>query len=88
MVDVEHASGLLDDPTFPYTVTTLSNAVFPTRPSVVKTDVTVTGLPAAPVNSSTFKVYKVQALDSGHHVLGTSNAFPSSSSNSGLPGEY
>ena len=38
--------------------------------------------------TGTFKVYKVQALDSGHHVLGTSNAFPSSSSNSGLPGEY
>ena len=38
--------------------------------------------------TGTFKVYKVQALDSGHHVLGTSNAFPSSSSNNGLPGQY
>ncbi len=26
--------------------------------------------------TGTFKVYKVQALDSTHHVLGTSNAFP------------
>jgi Arylsulfotransferase (ASST) len=39
--------------------------------------------------TSSFKVYKVQALDSHHHVLGTSTAFPTtSSSNSGLPGEY
>jgi hypothetical protein len=38
--------------------------------------------------TGTFKVYKVQALDSGHHVLGTSNAFPTSSSNNGLPGAY
>jgi hypothetical protein len=35
--------------------------------------------------SGTFKVYKVQALDSRHHVIGTSNAFPSAT---GLPGEY
>ena len=38
--------------------------------------------------TGTFKVYKVQALDSGHHVLGASNAFPTSSSNNGLPGAY
>jgi Arylsulfotransferase (ASST) len=38
--------------------------------------------------TGTFKVYKVQALDSRHHVLGTSNAFPTSSSNNGLPGQY
>jgi len=39
--------------------------------------------------TSSFKVYKVQALDSHHHVLGTSSAFPTSSgSNNGLPGEY
>jgi hypothetical protein len=38
--------------------------------------------------TSTAKVYKVQALDSKHHVLGTSNVFPTSSSNSGLPGAY
>ncbi len=38
--------------------------------------------------SGAFKVYKVQALDSRHHVLGTSNAFPTSSSNSGLPQGY
>jgi hypothetical protein len=39
--------------------------------------------------TSSFKVYKVQALDSRHHVIGTSNAFPTqSSSNSGLPGAY
>ncbi|MBV8947743.1 MAG: hypothetical protein JO286_25265 [Solirubrobacterales bacterium] len=39
--------------------------------------------------TSSFKLYKVQALDSGHHVLGTSGAFPSKgSSNSGLPQGY
>ncbi|HEV7196725.1 MAG TPA: arylsulfotransferase family protein, partial [Pedococcus sp.] len=39
--------------------------------------------------TGTFKVYKVQALDAGRHVLGTSNAFPATSSpNSGLPGQY
>jgi hypothetical protein len=39
--------------------------------------------------SSSFKVYKVQALDAHHHVLRTSNAFPTnSSSNGGLPGQY
>jgi Arylsulfotransferase (ASST) len=39
--------------------------------------------------TSSFKVYKVQALDAKRHVLGTSTAFPTtSSSNSGLPGEY
>ena len=38
--------------------------------------------------SGTFRAYKVQALDSSHHVLGTSSAFPTTSSNSGLPGEY
>ena len=38
--------------------------------------------------TSAFKVYKVQALDSGRHVLGTSGAFPTNSSNSGLPGAY
>jgi hypothetical protein len=39
--------------------------------------------------TSSFKAYKVVALDSHRHVLGTSNAFPTSSgSNNGLPGEY
>jgi hypothetical protein len=39
--------------------------------------------------TSSFRVYKVQALDAGRHVLGTSNAFPATSSpNSGLPGQY
>jgi hypothetical protein len=39
--------------------------------------------------TSSFKVYKVQALDATHRVLGTSNAFPTTSSpNSGLPGQY
>ncbi|HUA49827.1 MAG TPA: arylsulfotransferase family protein [Solirubrobacteraceae bacterium] len=39
--------------------------------------------------TSSYKVYKVQALDSHHHVLGTSTTFPTtSSSNNGLPGEY
>ena len=41
-----------------------------------------------PLTSSS-KVYKVQALDSHKHVLGTSNAFPTQSgSNNGLPGAY
>ena len=40
-----------------------------------------------PLNSS-FKAYEVQALDGRHHVLGSSNAFPTRSSNSGLPGAY
>jgi hypothetical protein len=38
--------------------------------------------------TSSFKAYKVQALDAQRHVLGTSNAFPTSSSNGGLPGQY
>jgi len=39
--------------------------------------------------TSSFKVYKVQALDSHRHVLGTSTAFPTEGgSNNGLPGEY
>jgi hypothetical protein len=39
--------------------------------------------------TSSFKVYKVQALDSHRHVLGTSSSFPTQSgSNNGLPGEY
>ena len=38
--------------------------------------------------TGSFKVYKVQALDSGHHVLGTSAVFPTNSSNGGLPGGY
>ena len=39
--------------------------------------------------TSAFKVYKVQALDGRHHVLGTSGAFPSNGSqNSGLPQGY
>jgi hypothetical protein len=38
--------------------------------------------------TSTFKTYKVQALDSRGHVLGTSKAFPSTSSSNGLPGAY
>ena len=40
-----------------------------------------------PLNS-TFKAYKVQALGPGNKVLGTSNAFPTTSSNNGLPGAY
>ena len=41
--------------------------------------------------TSSFNVYKVQALDSHKHVLGTSSAFPTqggSGNNNGLPGEY
>ena len=39
--------------------------------------------------TSSFKVYKVQALDGRHHVLGTSGTFPrKGSSNSGLPQGY
>ena len=38
--------------------------------------------------SSTYKAYKVQALGPKSKVLGTSNAFPTSSSNNGLPGAY
>lgn len=38
--------------------------------------------------SSTYKAYKVQALGPKSKVLGTSNAFPASSSNNGLPGAY
>lgn len=38
--------------------------------------------------SSTFKAYKVQALGPKGKVLGTSKAFPTSSSNNGLPGAY
>jgi Arylsulfotransferase (ASST) len=39
--------------------------------------------------TGSFKAYKVQALDSHHHVLGTSSAFPTQSgSSNGLPGEY
>ena len=39
--------------------------------------------------TGSFKAYKVQALDSRHHVLGTSGVFPSQgSSNSGLPQGY
>jgi Arylsulfotransferase (ASST) len=38
--------------------------------------------------SSSYKAYKVQALDPKGKVLGTSNAFPTTSSNNGLPGEY
>jgi hypothetical protein len=38
--------------------------------------------------TSTFNTYKVQALDSRGRVLGTSNAFPSTSSSNGLPGAY
>jgi hypothetical protein len=40
-----------------------------------------------PLTSSS-KVYEVQALDARHHVLGTSKAFPTTSSSNGLPGEY
>lgn len=42
-----------------------------------------------PLTSSS-KVYKVQAVDARHHVLGTSGAFPTKSggSHSGLPGAY
>jgi Arylsulfotransferase (ASST) len=38
--------------------------------------------------TKTYKAYKVQALDPKGKVLGTSNAFPTSSSNNGLPGAY
>ena len=40
-----------------------------------------------PLNS-TFKAYEVQALGPGNKVLGTSNAFPTTNSNNGLPGAY
>ena len=40
-----------------------------------------------PLNS-TYKAYKVQALGPKGKVLGTSNAFPTTSSNNGLPGAY
>jgi hypothetical protein len=40
-----------------------------------------------PLNS-TFKAYKVLALGPKGKVLGTSKAFPTSSSNNGLPGAY
>jgi hypothetical protein len=49
---------------------------------------TKTGFETTIPLTSSSKVYKVQALDGRHHVLGTSNAFPTSSSNSGLPGQY
>jgi Arylsulfotransferase (ASST) len=50
---------------------------------------TKTGFETTIPLTSSSKVYKVQALDAHHHVLGTSNAFPtSSSSNSGLPQGY
>jgi len=49
---------------------------------------TKTGFETTIPLTSSAKVYKIQALDSRHHVLGTSNAFPTSSSNSGLPGAY
>jgi hypothetical protein len=50
---------------------------------------TKTGFETTIPLTSSFKVYKVQALDAGRHVLGTSNAFPATSSpNSGLPGQY
>ncbi|MBV9413490.1 MAG: hypothetical protein JO363_00780, partial [Solirubrobacterales bacterium] len=49
---------------------------------------TKTGFETTIPLASSAKVYEVQALDSRHHVLGTSNAFPTSSSNSGLPGAY
>jgi hypothetical protein len=38
--------------------------------------------------SSTYKAYKVQALSPTGKVLGTSNTFPTTSSNNGLPGAY
>lgn len=38
--------------------------------------------------TKTYKAYKVQALGPKSKVLGTSNAFPTSSSNNGLPGAY
>lgn len=39
--------------------------------------------------TSTYRAYKVQALDGKGHVLRTSNAFPAKTSSSpGLPGEY
>ncbi len=50
---------------------------------------TKTGFETTIPLTSSSKVYKVQALDSRRHVLGTSSAFPTSSgSNNGLPGEY
>ncbi len=38
--------------------------------------------------SKTYKAYKVQALGPKSKVLGTSNVFPTQSSNNGLPGAY
>ena len=38
--------------------------------------------------SKNYKAYKVQALDPRNKVLGTSSAFPTTSSNNGLPGAY
>jgi hypothetical protein len=50
---------------------------------------TKTGFETTIPLTSSFKVYKVEALDAHHHVLGTSNAFPTTnSSNSGLPSQY
>jgi hypothetical protein len=52
---------------------------------------TKTGFETTIPLTSSFKVYKVEALDAHRHVLGTSNAFPqptTSSPNSGLPGQY
>jgi hypothetical protein len=50
---------------------------------------TKTGFETTIPLTSSFKVYKVEALDAHRHVLGTSDAFPTtSSSNSGLPGQY
>jgi Arylsulfotransferase (ASST) len=50
---------------------------------------TKTGFETTIPLTSSFKVYEVQALDAGHHVLGTSKPFPTQSSgNSGLPGAY
>jgi Arylsulfotransferase (ASST) len=38
--------------------------------------------------TKTYTAYKIQALDPKGKVLGTSNSFPTSSSNNGLPGAY
>jgi Arylsulfotransferase (ASST) len=50
---------------------------------------TKTGFETTIPLTSSFKVYEVQALDAGHHVLGTSKSFPTNGSpNSGLPQGY
>jgi hypothetical protein len=50
---------------------------------------TKTGFETTIPLTSSFKVYEVQALDAHHHVLGTSNSFPTTKSGtSGLPQGY